>query len=73
MVDEKFMPFNVGVELSFVGSKAQAFIADILEYDQMMISLEKNILQYFPSDYSKEQIEAIIMKLIRKWYNRHNK
>ena len=41
MVDKKIMPFNVGVELSFVGSKAQAFIAEILDYDQMMISLEQ--------------------------------
>ena len=39
MVDNKKMPFTVGVELSYLGSKAQAYIAEILEYDEIMISV----------------------------------
>ena len=39
MVDNKKMPFTVGVELSYLGSKAQAYIAEILEYDEIRISV----------------------------------
>ena len=41
MVDAKIMPFNVGVELSYLGVKEQMYIADILEYDEIMISLSQ--------------------------------
>ena len=110
MVDDEVMPLNVGVELSYLGSKAQSFIADILEYDQIMLSVEqankihslavdgkidekailsvvyekkpeklnitikdKSIRQYFPPSYSKEQIENIVMELIKNWYEQHKK
>ena len=96
MVDNKKMPVTVEVELSYLGSRAQAYIAEILEYDEIMLSmgqatkiklLEKNgqidedkilsviyekktekvnitiknkqIREYFPTEYSKEQIENI--------------
>ena len=39
MVDNKKMPFTVGVELSYLGSRAQAYIAEILEYDEIMLSM----------------------------------
>ena len=96
MVDNKKMPFTVGVELSYLGSRAQAYIAEILEYDEIMLSMgqatkikllskdgqldedkilaviyekktekvnitikNKQIREYFPTEYSKEQIENI--------------
>ena len=105
MVDAKIMPFNVGVELSYLGLKEQMYIAEILEYDEIMLSLsqateirkqsvdgkiseeeirkiiyaEKNskfnitiknkwLKEYFPENYSKEQIEDIVLNLIKKWY-----
>ena len=107
MVDTKIMPFNVGVELSYLGLKEQMYIADILEYDEIMLSLsqateirkqsvngkiseedirkiiyaEKNnkfnitiknkwLKEYFPDTYSKEQIEDIVLNLIKKWYSK---
>lgn len=105
MVDAKIMPFNVGVELSYLGLKEQMYISEILEYDEIMLSLsqaaeirkksidgkiseeeirkiiyaEKNskfnitiknkwLKEYFPENYSKEQIEDIVLNLIKKWY-----
>ena len=109
MVDSKIMPFNVGVELSYLGSRAQAFIADILEYDEIMLSIgqahkirttadgrieedvimsfiydskpqkinitikDKSIRQYFPENFTKEQIESIVLELIKNWYEQQNK
>ena len=107
MVDAKIMPFNVGVELSYLGLKEQMYIAEILEYDEIMLSLsqateirkkstdgnisedeihriiytERNnkfnitiknkwLKEYFPENYSKEQIEDIVLGLIKKWYNK---
>ena len=105
MVDAKIMSFNVGVELSYLGVKEQMYIADILEYDEIMLSLSqaqeirkqslngkiseedirkiiydnksnkfnitiknKCIKEYFPETYSKEQIENIVLNLIKKWH-----
>ena len=85
-------------------------IADILEYDEIMLSLSqaseirneaingkisekeirriiyngkrnrfnitiksKCIREYFPDTYSKEQIEYIVMSLIKKWYEKETK
>ena len=96
MVDNKKMSVTVGVELSYLGSRAQAYIAEILEYDEIMLSMgqatkikllskdgqldedkilaviyekktekvnitikNKQIREYFPTEYSKEQIENI--------------
>ncbi len=107
MVDAKIMPFNVGVELSYLGLKEQMYIAEILEYDEIMLSLSqaseirkksvdgkiseekirkiiynqkpnkfnitiknKWLKEYFPDTYSKEQIEDIVLNLIKKWYNK---
>ena len=110
MVDNKKMPFTVGVELSYLGSRAQAYIAEILEYDEIMLSMgqatkikllakngqidedkilsviyekktekvnitinNKQIREYFPKEYSKEQIENIVFELIRQWSKKHRK
>ncbi len=110
MVDNKKMPFTVGVELSYLGSRAQAYIAEILEYDEIMLSMgqatkikllakngqidedkilsviyekktekvnitikNKQIREYFPEEYSKEQIENIVFELIRQWSKKHRK
>ena len=96
MVDNKKMSVTVGVELSYLGSRAQAYIAEILEYDEIMLSMgqatkikllskdgqldedkilaviyekktekvnitikNKQMREYFPTEYSKEQIENI--------------
>lgn len=110
MVDNKKMPVTVGVELSYLGSRAQAYIAEILEYDEIMLSMgqatkikllakngqidedkilsviyekktekvnitikNKQIREYFPPEYSKEQIENIVFELIRQWSKKHRK
>ena len=110
MVDNKRMPFTVGVELSYLGSKAQAYIAEILEYDEIMLSVgqasrikslskdgkidedkilsviydkksekvnitikNKQIREYFPIEYAKEQIEGIAFGLIKQWAEKHRK
>lgn len=110
MVDNKKMPFTVGVELSYLGSRAQAYIAEILEYDEIMLSMgqttkikllakngqidedkilsvtyekktekvnitikNKQIREYFPEEYSKEQIKNIVFELIRQWSKKHRK
>jgi len=107
MVDAKIMPFNVGVELSYLGVKEQMYIAEILEYDEIMLSLSqasqirkqsvdgkiseeairriiynnksnkfniiiksKCIREYFPENYSKEQIENIVLNIIKKWHSK---
>lgn len=110
MVDAKVMPFNVGVELSYLSIKEQMYIADILEYDEIMLSLSqateirkksidgkiseeairsiiynqksnkfnitiknKWLKEYFPDTYSKEQIENIVLNLIKKWHEKRNR
>ena len=93
------------LELSYLGVKEQMYIAEILEYDEFMLSLSqaqeirkqslngkiseedirkiiydnkpnkfnitiknKCIKEYFPETYSKEQIENIVLNLIKKWH-----
>ena len=110
MVDNKKMPLMVGVELSYLGSRAQAYIAEILEYDEIMLSMgqatkikllskdgqldedkilaviyekktekvnitikNKQIREYFPKEYSKEQIESIVFELIKQWSEKHRR
>ena len=110
MVDNKKMPLMVGVELSYLGSRAQAYIAEILEYDEIMLSMgqatkikllskggqldedkilaviyekktekvnitikNKQIREYFPKEYSKEQIENIVFGLIKQWSKKHRR
>ena len=63
MVDSKIMPFNVGVELSYLGVKEQMYIAEILEYDEIMISLsqaQEIRKQSVDGKISEEDIRKII-------------
>ena len=34
---------------------------------------DKSIRQYFPDNFSKQQIESIVMELIKAWYEQQNK
>ena len=40
-VDEKKIPVNAAVELSYLGTRAQADIVEIMEYDEVSISLKQ--------------------------------
>lgn len=40
-VDEKKIPVNAAVELSYLGTKAQADIVEIMEYDEVSVSLKQ--------------------------------
>ena len=105
LVDMGSIPVNAAVEISYLGTKAQVDIADIIIRDEMSVSLkqasrirnlskdgkisfgvieailteqpaeklnitlgENRLRRYFPKEYSKKQIESILMKLIKKWY-----
>lgn len=109
-VDKENIPLNAAVELSYLGSKAQSDVADILESEQINVSIkqakklreiskdgkierhkienillesipqkinitlgEKKLRKYFPKEYSKKQIENILMELIKKWYEENGK
>ena len=41
MVDNDVIPLNAAVELSYLGSKAQADIADIIEKDEIKVSINQ--------------------------------
>lgn len=110
LVDEGSIPINAAVELSYLGTKAQADIADIIFRDEMPVSLkqasrirslskdgkisfgvieailteeppeklnitlgENRLRRYFPVEYSKKQIESIVMKLIKKWHEENRR
>lgn len=109
-VDNDKIPLNAAVELSYLGSKTQSDIADILECEQINVSIkqakklreiskggkierdkienillesvpqkinitlgEKKLRKYFPKEYSKRQIENILMELLKKWYEENGK
>ena len=40
-VDEKVLPLNAAVELSYLGSKAQSYVAEIMECDEMAPSVKQ--------------------------------
>lgn len=103
LVDEKKMPLNVGVELSFLPEKGQkiivatindlgvipsiaqakrlreysdkgkltAAVADVIltEEKEALTSFKfkSDIKKYFPPDYSKQQMEDVIMILLEKY------
>jgi ParB family chromosome partitioning protein len=104
MVDEKRIPFNTAVEISYLSSEEQTILleymrqhnkipsmaqaqemkqkskADGLTYDDIdQICTEKKnpgvkvqlssktIKKYFPPEYTKDQIEGIILELLEQW------
>lgn len=110
LVDMGSIPINAAVEISYLGTKAQADIADIIVRDEMPVSLkqasgirnlskdgkisfgvieailteqppeklnitlgENRLRRYFPKEYSKKQIESILMRLIKKWYEENGR
>ena len=110
LVDVNAIPVNAAVELSYLGTKAQADVADIIIRDEMPISLkqaskirtlskegkistdaieailmeqppeklnitlkENKLRRFFPEEYSKKQIEDIVFRLIKTWYDEQRK
>ena len=104
MVDTKRLPLNAAVELSYLGSKAQTDIFEIICRDEISVSLKQAvklrsrskdgkisvteieavlqertvsggsitlkqslIRKYFPKEYSKEQIENVVVFLLDQW------
>ena len=109
MVDNKKLPINSAVELSYLGSKAQSDVAKAIERDETALSIEKaakirrfaegGILsaktidrimreerrkkrsftlkedmlnQYFPEEFTVEQIREILVKLLDHWARKRN-
>ena len=109
LVDKNEMAMSAGVELSYLGTKHQAKIYEIVEResppsiaqavklrkcaeegvldDKMIESIltsdkeekvklviyEDKLRRYFPKNYTKEQIEDTVMKLIQKWHKNREK
>ena len=109
LVDKNEMAMSAGVELSYLGTKHQAKIYEIVEresppsiaqavklrkcaeegnLDDKMIEnilssekeekvklviYEDKLRRYFPKNYTKEQIEDTVMKLIQKWHKNREK
>ena len=106
LVDRKEIPLNAAVELSYLGSKAQTDIFEIICRDEISVSLKQAIelrsrskdgkisvaeieailqertaaggsitlkrtliRKYFPKEYSKEQIENVVIALLEQWLN----
>lgn len=104
LVDKKKIPLNAAVELSYLGTKAQADIVEIICRDELSVSLKQAaeirrrstdgkipaveieavlqeltasggsitlkqtlIRKYFPKEYSKEQIERVVIALLQQW------
>lgn len=104
MVDEKKIPFNTAVEISYISHDGQRNLREYMEQhgripsmtqahemkhrdkdggltyqdiDQICMGRKnpvvkvqlsaKTIQKYFPSEYTKEQIEGIIFKLLDEW------
>ena len=109
MVDNKKLPINSAVELSYLGSKFQSDVAKAIERDETAPSIEQaakirrfaegGILsakaidrimreerrkkrsftlkedmlnQYFPEEFSVEQIREVLVKLLEHWSRRRN-
>ncbi len=109
LVDKNEMAMSAGVELSYLGTKHQAKIYEVIESesspsiaqavklrkcaeevnldDKMIESIlssekeekvklviyEDKLRRYFPKNYTKEQIEDTVMKLIQKWHKNREK
>ena len=109
LVDKNEMAMSAGVELSYLGTKHQAKIFEVIESesppsiaqavklrkcaeegnldDKMIESIlssekeekvklviyEDKLRRYFPKNYTKEQIEDTVMKLIQKWHKNREK
>ena len=109
LVDKNEMAMSAGVELSYLGTKHQAKIYEVIEResppsiaqaaklrkcaeegtldDKMLESIlssekeekvklviyEDKLRRYFPKNYTKEQIEDTVMKLIQKWHKNREK
>ena len=109
LVDKNEMAMSAGVELSYLGTKHQAKIYEVVEresppsiaqavklrkcaeegnLDDKMIEnilssekeekvklviYEDKLRRYFPKNYTKEQIEDTVMKLIQKWHKNREK
>ena len=109
LVDKNEMAMSAGVELSYLGTKYQAKIYEVVEResppsiaqavklrkaaeegvldDKMIESIlssekeekvklviyEDKLRRYFPKNYTKEQIEDTVMKLIQKWHKNREK
>ena len=109
MVDNKKLPINSAVELSYLGSKFQSDVAKAIERDETAPSIEQatkirrfaesGILsakaidrimreerrkkrsftlkedmlnQYFPEEFTVEQIREVLVKLLEHWSRRRN-
>ena len=109
LVDNKKLPINSAVELSYLGSKFQSDVAKAIERDETALSIEKaakirrfaegGILsaktidrimreerrkkrsftlkedmlnQYFPEEFTVEQIREILVKLLDHWARKRN-
>ena len=105
MVDEKQIAMTAAVELSYLGSKEQAQVMEVIDAEAAAPSIaqaikihnfskegklspaviesimqeekspkrkvtigEDKINRYFPKNYTKEQIEETVLKLIQGWY-----
>ena len=104
LVDLKRLPINAGVELSYLGSKAQFDVLQSIEKNEIIPSIEQsaklrkffsegklnvdvidsiileqkpqkikitlkedNLRKFFPSNYSQDQMEDVIFKLLKNW------
>ena len=109
MVDNKKLPINSAVELSYLGSKFQSDVAKAIERDETAPSIEQaakirrfaesGILsakaidrimreerrkkrsftlkedmlnQYFPEEFTVEQIREVLVKLLEHWARKRN-
>lgn len=107
MVDEKQIAITAAVELSYLGSKEQAQVMEVIDAEATAPSIaqatkihnfskegklspaviesimqeekspkrkvtisEDKINRYFPKNYTKEQIEETVLRLIRGWYKK---
>jgi len=107
MVDEKQIAMTAAVELSYLGSKEQAQVMEIIDAEATAPSIaqaikihnfskegklspaviesimqeekspkrkvtisEDKINRYFPKNYTKEQIEETVLRLIQGWYRK---
>ena len=107
MVDDKEIALNAAVELSYLGSKEQSDVLDVIGieatspsieqakkirrfYDEgnlsrnVVLSImqeqkpekvkitfeEKDLKKYFPKNYTKQQIEDTILKLLENWHRK---
>ena len=110
MVDAKKLSVNAAVELSYLGTKAQSDVAQIIVRDEIRVTIkqavqirslskdgkidfcviekalqqhnaakmnitlkEPKIRKYFPREYSKKEIENVVIGLIKQWATEQQK